>query len=120
MQNSANIGTKSGKSKTSGILMIVSGAIWVVSTVFGSWFIWAIAKAFSDGSSSTMPFSVIAAYLMPFSILGILAILGGIASVRRRAWGFALTGAICSILCFFPIGIIAVILTASSRQEFTK
>jgi hypothetical protein len=56
----------------------------------------------------------------PLIVLGIVAIVGGIYSLRRRAWGMALAGAICAL--FLPhvtvLGILAIIFVAISKQEF--
>jgi len=57
-------------------------------------------------------------------VLGIVAIIGGIHALRRRNWGLALAGCICSLLCVFPLlpavilGILAIIFVAISRREF--
>ena len=53
-----------------------------------------------------------------FAILGGLALAGGIFGVRRKAWGFALAGAIAAAMAFFPAGIVAVIFTSMARPEF--
>jgi hypothetical protein len=56
----------------------------------------------------------------PLIILGIVAIVGGIYSLRRGVWGLALAGAICSL--FLPhiilLGILAIIFIAMSKREF--
>ena len=55
-----------------------------------------------------------------FISFGIIAIVGGIFTLRRRVWGLALAGAICASLSFvsWMIGIPAVILVATSKNEF--
>ena len=50
--------------------------------------------------------------------LGIVALIGGIFALRRRAWGFALTGAILACICFLPVGILAVIFVFMGKREF--
>lgn len=56
----------------------------------------------------------------PLMAVGIVAIIGGICSIRRRVWGLALAGAICSL--FLPhitvLGIVAIVFVAISRREF--
>ncbi len=61
----------------------------------------------------------------PLIVMGIIALIAGIYALRRRAWGFALTGAILAIpcsLCLFGggvvIGILAVIFVVMGRREF--
>ena len=52
----------------------------------------------------------------PLILLGIVAIIGGIYSLRRKAWGMALAGAICTLPGV--MGILATIFIALSKQEF--
>lgn len=53
------------------------------------------------------------------SIPLLVAVIGGIMTLRRENYGLALAGAICSIL--FPVfGIPAVILLVKSRREFEE
>ena len=51
------------------------------------------------------------------ALVGIVAIVGGVYAIKRRLWGFALAGAICSLVAF-PLGVPAVILIARSKAEF--
>ncbi len=53
-----------------------------------------------------------------FIVAAVLALIGGIFAFKRTHWGWALTGAIASVISFFPVGIPAVVFTAQSRQEF--
>jgi len=53
-------------------------------------------------------------------LLAAIGIAGGICSVRRRAWGWALAGAIAGTLLFPPTGVIAVGYVAQARQEFAR
>ena len=50
-------------------------------------------------------------------VLGIVAILGGVSAVRRRSFGLALAGAICS-LPSVSFGILAIIFVSLGRSEF--
>lgn len=49
-------------------------------------------------------------------ITGVVAVAGGLCALKRRAWGLALAGSICSVPCW--LGIPAIILIALSKQEF--
>jgi hypothetical protein len=51
--------------------------------------------------------------------IGILAIIGGVFSLQKKHWGFALVGAIAAALAFFPCGMAATIFVAMARPEFT-
>jgi len=50
--------------------------------------------------------------------LGIIALIGGIITLRRKAWGLALTGAICALFPVVPLGILAIIFVSMGRREF--
>jgi hypothetical protein len=56
--------------------------------------------------------------LVPAIIIIALELAGGILSLQRKRWGWALAGAIVSILPFSFLGIAATILVALSRDEF--
>jgi uncharacterized BrkB/YihY/UPF0761 family membrane protein len=56
--------------------------------------------------------------LVPAIIIIALELAGGILSLQRKRWGWALAGAIVSILPFSFLGIAATILVALSRNEF--
>jgi hypothetical protein len=49
--------------------------------------------------------------------LGIVAILGGVSAVRRKSFGLALAGAICS-LPSVSFGILAIIFVSLAKREF--
>ena len=107
---------KSWKSLTAGILDIVSGVgmlfvcFWlvlaggIVSIVGGDVPAWVSGLLFG--------------LAIPFAVLAILAVIGGIFSIRRKLWGMALTGSIAAFFCCFLFGIISIILVAISRSEF--
>ncbi|MFC1913407.1 hypothetical protein ACFLX7_04375 [Chloroflexota bacterium] len=58
---------------------------------------------------------IIAVFL---AISGILPLVGGIYSIQRKKWGLALAGSIAAIFGTVLLGILAVIFTAISRDEF--
>jgi len=53
-------------------------------------------------------------------ISGILAIIGGILAIKRQHWWFALSGVVFSLLPTMLLGIVAVILVAKSKREFSS
>ena len=61
---------------------------------------------------------VIAGISIPITILGIVAIMGGIYALKRRVWGLALAGSICSLVCVFFLGIPAIMFVAIGKGEF--
>jgi hypothetical protein len=105
---------KTWKPVTAGILSILSGA---VAALVG---IGAIVKGdlarrmiFHRGGE------IIGVLLL---ILGIIAVIGGIFAIRRRAWGLALAGAICALFPFqvAVLGILDIIFVALSKGEFDQ
>jgi len=54
-----------------------------------------------------------------FFAFGVIATIGGLCALRRRAWGLALTGAIFALWPgFLILGILAIVWTAQSKGEF--
>ncbi|MFC2041566.1 hypothetical protein ACFLTY_04535 [Chloroflexota bacterium] len=96
---------KTRKPTVAGILDIIS-AVFVLGQGFGCLLQWHLLEA-------RVAFAVIV-------IAGLLAIIGGIYTLRRKIWGLALAGSICATLSLytFYLGIIAIIFTARSRNEF--
>ena len=61
----------------------------------------------------------------PIVILSIVAIIGGVFAIRKRAWGVALAGAICGFIVGLPLvapaillGIPAIIFVALGKKQF--
>jgi hypothetical protein len=61
----------------------------------------------------------------PMIILSIVAIVGGVFAIRKRAWGFALAGAICGFIAGLAfvvpailLGIPAIVFTALGKRKF--
>jgi len=52
------------------------------------------------------------------AVLGIIAIIGGISAVGRKSFGLSLAGAICALLPFNILGLLAVIFVSVARREF--
>ncbi len=117
---------KTWKPVVAGILNIVAGVIHLIG------FIGVIVAIFVIGSGTY--FWEFTPELFPITIgwvqtiliivavftavLGILPLLGGIYSVQRKQWGLALAGSIAAIFGTAVLGLLAVIFTAMSRDEF--
>ena len=54
----------------------------------------------------------------PLIILGIVAIVGGVYALRRRLWGLALAGSICTLVGPWLLGILAIIFVILGKGEF--
>lgn len=119
MQNKAQVG---------GVLNIISGVFGVIGALallamivfFG--YIFSLPEVSAD-LTDTAPLAIIqvfygiAAFVL--LVLGIIGIVGGVYAMKKRAWGLALAGAICGILTFLPLGIIATIFIAQAQKEFS-
>jgi len=107
---------------TAGILDIVSGSFVLLGGI--------MLLIFGTVGSSIMPYFapqmppaaavvIFSSIAVPFIIIAILAIVGGIYALQRKIWGLALAG---SIAAFFSpswvLGLAAIVLTALSKNEF--
>jgi hypothetical protein len=119
------------KSTVGGILSIVAGALGLVGGLIFLVVTLFMAAAFNDpsifGNFGTTDgqfltiFSVIYGVIgVKFLIVGALGVVGGIFSIQRKRWGWALAGAIAGCISFLPVGVGAVVLVAMARPEFTQ
>lgn len=109
-----------------GILDIVSGAIGMVGGIY-----FVIISSLLRGIHeylkidpaviATIQKFISSIIAIPFILVfvGIVAIIGGVYALQRRIWVFALAGAIFSFILFFPFGLVSIIVTAMSREEFS-
>jgi hypothetical protein len=98
-----------------GILDIIAGC-WGLILALMFIFIGGVTRFVPDVPPYLFP--IFTALSLPFAIVGILAIVGGIYALQRKIWGLALAG---SIAAFFPcwiLGLPAIVLTALSKNEF--
>jgi len=116
-----------------GILSIGPGALCAflsVYVVFGLHFIGAIKEDYASILGSVYPpemvilfTSFLTIYMLFTLIIGILAISGGIFTLKRKCWPIALAGAIGTTIIFFPFffpfGIAAIILVSLAKNEFS-
>jgi hypothetical protein len=110
---------KTWMSMTAGILDIICGC-WELLLAFILVFLGSIFKLAATAQIPPFLAPVIAAAGIPFAILGILAIVGGVYALRRKVWGLALAGSIASLFSvhLFFLGIAAIVFTALSKNEF--
>jgi hypothetical protein len=69
-------------------------------------------------------FGIVLVGVSPLFTVGLVAVMistvalaGGLCALKRRVWGLALAGSICSVPCW--LGVPAIILIALSKQEFS-
>ena len=104
------------RSLTAGILDIVAG-VGVFFVVF--WLVLAggLAGFFTGDIPRWLP-SLLFGLSIPFGILAIVSVVGGVFAIQRKVWGMALAGSIAAFFGCFILGIVALILTAISHSEF--
>jgi hypothetical protein len=119
------------KSTVGGILSIVAGALGAVgglillmvallaSTILSDPMFYNDSTLSSDQIATIVAvfYGVIAGFLL---IVGVLGVVGGIFSLQRKRWGWALAGAIAGCFSFLPLGVGAVVLVAMGKSEFNR
>jgi len=105
---------KTWKPTTAGILSIVAGAIQAIGGI-----IVGVAGGTVAGLEAIPGVgSIFAAIAIPLIIIGIVAIVGGIYALKRKIWGLALAGSICSLIGPWLLGILAIIFVSLGKKEF--
>lgn len=115
---------KTWKPTTAGILSIIAGSLTVgggiVLLLLGGVLSGILAAAGVPDIAFLIPFPILGIIAVPLLILGIVAIIGGVYAIKRRYWPFALAGAICAL---FPpqigiLGILAIVFVVLGKDEF--
>jgi len=106
---------KTWKPTTAGILNIIAGVIGLISGI--------MFKLAAEGQPLLLAMIPKAGMLLGavtglVIALGIVAIVGGFYALKRRIWGLALAGSLCSLIFVFPLGIPAIVFTAMGKGEF--
>ena len=107
--------------KTAGILSIISGCIGIGIGVYVT-----VLGEVMGGMAGLAGMGELAGLIGIIGIfggaaigIGIVALIGGIFALKRKLWGFALTGAILAILCGGILGILPTIFVSKRRSEFS-
>jgi len=106
------------RARLGGVLTLVAGIIGLVS---GLMF---MLTGNPLEIALTFPSTITALNGMPSLILGIIAVAGGCCAMKRKAFGFAVAGAVLSIVATLNLGIVIIlgiiglILTAMGKSEF--
>ena len=101
-----------------GILTLISGGLkllGVVVIIIAGFFVSFAPRMPDRFQHPLVLFSIIGILLL---ISGVIAVIGGVYTLRRKNWGMSLTGAIFAFLPFNLLGLASIILLALSRREF--
>ncbi len=116
--------TESPMPKIAGVINIISGILTLIGSSLLFIFGIAISVSVIELDGCDLGVDVASGILFLISsillIIGILSIFGGICALRRKNWGWALTGSICALIVKFPLGIVSTILVALSKDGFEK
>jgi hypothetical protein len=105
-----------------GVLNIIAGGL----SLLGGFFIGLVGTLllyssnwYWDGNV-LFPDVIIWLVLLPYFVLSIVAIIGGIFALRRKLWGMALAGSICSVFTIWGwvLGVTAIVLVIAAKHEF--
>ena len=105
---------KTWKPPTAGILSIIAGVFGLLGAIIVG------VIGGTIGGLELIPGvgMLLAAIEIPLIIIAIIAIVGGIYALKRRIWGLALAGAICSLLSVWFLGIPAIIFVILGKGGF--
>lgn len=115
------------KPTTAGLAALVAGALSllgaavlaILALVVGGAFTFADELDTAGGifgfASALLVFGVCAVFC---AILGGIAIKGGLETLNRGSYGWALVGSVVTMIVFFPVGILAVVLVIVAEDEF--
>jgi len=104
-----------------GAFEVIGGVIMVVLTIGTRILLRLALLPFTPGDWLEHVIAVAPFWLIivgvPILVLGIIAIVGGVAAIRRKSFGLSLAGAICALPSSI-LGILAVIFVSLSKREF--
>jgi len=106
-----------------GVLNIVTGALSLLGSIIvslGLGVFFTSTYWTGPGGIDASTVAIWTVFFLPYFIVGAVAIAGGIYAIRRRLWGLALAGAICSLMTIWawPLGVASIIFIALSKNEF--
>jgi hypothetical protein len=109
------------KSTVAGILDLAAAAwhfvLMLVVVAFG---LFAAVPVGSRGFDARLGVFVVVGLTVLLMIAAVLSVIGGVSALRKKRWGWALTGAIAALFPGNIFGVAAVVFTALARDEFEK
>ena len=95
-----------------GICSIIGGIFGIVAGAGAAYFITALRMLTGFEALTGLGAALI--------VLGIIALIGGIMTLKRKVWPLALVGAICALFPVVPLGVVAIIFVIMGRKAFAK
>ncbi len=118
-------GASTSNAKVAGVLCIIAG----VCALVGSFVLAALGVAgfaVLGAAHGDVPHGaplIPLILFVPLSVmlfaLGAVAVVGGVAGIRRDRFWLLVVGAAAAVFCFLPVGVIAVILAVLAEKEFS-
>ena len=104
-----------------GLLSIIAGSVGILGGLIVIILI-STLKASSYLPQSDFSRSGLWVMVVPFFLFNIFAIAGGMMAMRRKVWGMALAGAVCSILSIWAsvLSVASIVFLVLSKNEFGK
>lgn len=113
---------KSWMPLTGGVISIVAGALGLLICLVVTFVILGLGafagSSWGDRIPSVMPIWILLLICIPFFLINVLAIIGGIFSVKARYWGWALAGAIGALFPCWILGVPAIVFVILGRNEY--
>ena len=106
------------KPMVGGILNIVTGAFALLSVIGLIIAIVVIGSGLLGPDFPDFVVAVLWVITVPYFIIGVIALIGGIYAIQRKTWGMALAGTVASTVYWFFVGIPAIVFIAQSKDEF--
>jgi len=100
---------------------IAGGAFMIVGSLFALYLVVRLSLSLSAFGPTRLDPAILAIiwiFLSALVLLAIGSIIGGVAAIRRKSYGLAVAGGVCSIFCSTIFGIVGLILVLKSKDEF--
>jgi hypothetical protein len=112
---------KTAKPVAAGVINIVVGAGCILCALgmigTGAFSGWIFPAAYFNFNFWPLLMTIMR---LPGAAMGGVAILGGVFGLQSRRWGWALAGSIVTLFVSNVLGIVTVVLTALSKDEFNS
>ncbi len=102
---------------TAGVSGLIGGFVLLLLAVVGA----GVLGATLDGDEQAFALLPLA-FFLPLALMcltaGAVAVWGGFAALNRTRWTLVILAGVAATVCFFPLGIAALVLTIMAENEF--